>query len=142
MGSLADLIIASSSDVPSIMASEYPLGSFTGINADGLDPLNLAALHSLFTAEEFQSLLERYKPIAEASSSGPWLIKFPAELIQSLADLAPQDHAAMAAKWASTDPVVDEGWSEQDAEQFLGRLGHYAQTAAFEGKDLYLWICR
>lgn len=142
MGSLADLILASSTDVPSIMESEYPLGSFTGINADGLDPLNLAALHSVFTAEEIKSLLEQFHPIAEASSTGPWLIKFPDALIRSLADLAPHDYALIAAKWASTDAVQEEGWSAQDAEQHIGRLVHYAQTAAYEGKDLFLWICR
>ncbi|NIS80850.1 MAG: hypothetical protein GTO14_11720 [Anaerolineales bacterium] len=140
MGSLADLILALSSDTPAIVASEYPLASFKGINADGLDPLKLAALHSVFTAEDFNSLLEHYKPIAESSSSGPWLIKFPDELIKVLAELAPHDHASIAAKWASTDPLQEEGWSEQDAEQFLDRIAYYAQTAFFEDKNLFLWI--
>ena len=140
MGSLADLIIALSSDVPTIVASEYPLGTFKGINVDGLDPLKLAALHSLFTAKEFSDLLEQYQPVAEASASGPWLIKFPDELTTFLADIAPQDHASTAAKWASTDQLQGEGWSEQDAEQFIARVAYFAQTAAFEGKDVYLWI--
>ena len=140
MGSLADLLIALSSDVPTIVASEYPLGTFKGINVDGLDPLKLAALHSLLIAKEFSDLLEHYKPIAEASASGPWLIKFPDELTAILADIAPQDHASTAAKWASTDQLQEEGWSEQDAEQFLARVAYFAQTAAFEGKVLFLWI--
>ena len=140
MGSPADLIIALSSDVPAIVESDYPLGSFKGVNANGLDPLKLAALHSVFTAEEFNNLLEHYQPIAEASSSGPWLIKFPEELIRILADLAPHDEASIAAKWVSTDPLQEEGWSEQDAEQFLGRVAYYAQTAAFEGKELFLLV--
>ncbi len=142
MGSLADLIIALSSDIPAIVASEYPLGTFKGINVDGLDPLNLAALQSLFTAKDFSDLLEHYQPVAEASESGPWLIKFPDELVEFLADIAPQDHASTAAKWASTDQLQGEGWSEQDAEQFLARVAYFAQTAAFEGKDVYLWIYR
>jgi hypothetical protein len=140
MGSLADLIIALSGDVPAIVASEYPLGTFKGINVDGLDPLMLAALHSLFTAEDFNILLEHYKPIAESSASGPWLIKFPDDLIAFLADLAPQDHDSTAAKWASTAQLQKEGWSEGDAAQFLGRIVHFSQTAAFEGKDVFLWI--
>ena len=140
MGSLADLIIALSGDVPTIVASEYPLGTFKGINVDGLDPLKLAALHSSFTAKEFSDLLEQYQPVAEASASGPWLIKFPDELTAFLADIAPQDHASTAAKWASTDQLQGEGWSEQDAEQFIARVAYFAQTAAFEGKDVYLWI--
>jgi hypothetical protein len=142
MGSLVDLIIALSSDAPAIVASEYPLGTFKGINVDGLDPLKLAALHSLFTAKDFSDLLEHYQPIAEASASGPWLIKFPDELIAFLADIAPQDHVSTAAKWASTDQLQGEGWSEQDAEQFLARVVNSAQTAAFEGMDVFLWIYR
>ena len=140
MGSLADLLIALYSDAPAIVASEYPLGTFKGINVDGLDPLKLAALHSLFTAKDFSDLLEHYQPIAEASASGPWLIKFPDELITFLADIAPQNYASTAAKWASTDQLQEEGWSEQDAEQFLTRIAYFAQTAAFEGKAIFLWI--
>ena len=142
MGSLADLLLALSSDVPSIVASEYPLGTFKGINIDGIDPLKLAALHSLLTAKDFNDLLEHYRPVAEASASGPWLIKFPDELITLLANIAPQDYVSTAAKWASTDQVQEEGWSEQDAEQFFARIAHFAQTAAFEGKDVFLWIYR
>ncbi|MGB2897165.1 MAG: hypothetical protein WBB65_13495 [Anaerolineales bacterium] len=140
MGSNADLIIASSSDVPTIVASEYPLGTFKGINADGLDPLKLAVLHSLVTAKDFSDLLEHYQPIAEASTRGPWLIKLPDELITLLANLAPQDHASTTAKWASTDQVEEEWWSEQDAEQFFARIVHCSQSAVFEGKDVFLWI--
>lgn len=140
MGSNADLIIALSSDAPAIVASEYPLGTFKGINIDGLDPVKLAALHSVFTAKDFSDLLEHYQPVSEASASGPWLIKFPDELIALLADLAPQDYASTVAKWASTDQVQVEGWSEQDTEQFFARIAHFALTAAFEGKAVFLWI--
>ena len=140
MGSLADLIIALSNDAPAIVASEYPLGTFKGTNVDGLDPLKLAALHALFTAKDVSDLLEHYQPVAEASANGPWLIKFPDELIKLLADLAPQDLASTAAKWVSTDQLQGEGWSEQDAEQCLGGVIHFSKTAAFEGKDVFLWI--
>ena len=142
MGSLADLIVASSSDAPAIVASEYPLGTFKGVNVDGLDPLKLAALHSMFTGKEASDLLERYRPVAEASASGPWLVKFPDELVARLAKLAPQDYASTAAKWVCTEQLQGEGWSEQDAEQFLARVAYFAQTAAFEGKDVFLWIYR
>ena len=140
MGSNADLIIARSSDVPAILASEYPLSTFKGANADGLDPLKIAALHSLVAAKDFSDLLEFYQPVGEAAASGPWLIKFPEELIALLADLAPQDHASISAKWASTEQIQKEGWSEQDTEQFFARLVHFSQAASFEGKDVFLWI--
>ena len=141
MGSLADLILAESSDAPAIIASEYPLGTFKGINVDGLDPLKLAALHSIFTDKDFSNLLGHYTPVAEASASGPWLIELPGELMTFLAELAPQDHASAAVKWASTVQLQEEGWSMLDAEQFLGQVAHFAKIAAFEGKDVYLWIC-
>jgi hypothetical protein len=140
MGSLADLILAESSDVPAIVSSEYPLGTFTGTNVDGLDPLKLAALHSTFTNQVFSDLLGHYAPIAEASTSGPWLIKLPGELITFLAGLAPQDYTSTADKWASTAQAQEDGWSSMDAEKFLGQVAHFAQTAAFEGKDIYLWV--
>ena len=140
MGSLADLIIAESSDAPAIVASEYPLGTFKGANVDGLDPLKLAALHSIFTDKVFSDLLEHYKPIAEASTSGPWLIKLPGELIAFLAGLAPHDYDSTAAKWASTVQAQEEGWALMDAEKFLGQVGYFAQVATFERKEVYLLV--
>jgi hypothetical protein len=140
MGSLADLILAESSDVPAIVASEYPLGTYTGTNVDGLDPLKLAALHSIFTDEDFSNLIVHYKPIAEASTNGPWLIKLPSQLVAFLAGIAPQDYTSVAGKWASTGQVQEEGWSVMDAEKFLGQVVHFAQIASFEGKDMYLWV--
>jgi len=140
MGSLADLILAESNDVSAIVASEYPLGTFKGTNVDGLDPLKLAALHLIFTDKDFSNLLEHYKPIAEASTSGPWLIKLPGELIAFLAGLPTQDYNSAAVKWASTVQAQEEGWSVMDAEKFLGQVGHFAQVAAFEGKEVYLWV--
>ena len=140
MGSLADLILASSSDVPEIVASDYPLGTFKGINVDGLDPLKLAALHSMFSAADSNTMLPHYQPIAEASVEGPWLIQIPGELIAFLAELAPQDQEASAAQWASTEQARKDSWSEDEAAQFLGRLVHFSQQAAFEGKELFLWI--
>lgn len=142
MGSLADLLIASSSDIPAITSSEYPLGTFKGTNVDGLDPLSLAALHVSFSGEDLNQAVEHYKPVAEASPSGPWLIKFPDELVADLANLAPQDHTSMAGKWASTEPLQAEGWSVEDAEGYLGRLTHYAKTAAFDDMEVFLWIYR
>ena len=138
MGLLADLIVASASDAQAIVASEYPLGEYTGSNVDGLDPLQLAALHSLLAGKDFGRVLGDYKPVAEASARGPWLIKFPAELIATLASIAPHNQASIAAEWVSTDQLSDAGWSVEDAETFLARLVHLAHIAAFEQKVLFL----
>src|SRR4030067_2172349 len=97
MGSAADLIIAADDQGPAIVASDYALGSFRGISVDGLDPLKLAALHSVLTQKAFNSLLGEYQPVAEASSNGPWLVKFPGELGGFLAKLPPAGPAQRAA---------------------------------------------
>ena len=138
MSSLADLIVATSSDAEAIVASEYPLGTFEGVNVDGLDPLQIAALHSALVDKEFGELLGEYQPVAEGSRSGPWLIRFPDELIAALANIAPQNQASIAAQWASADQLQEAGWSAQDAEKFLARLVRLAQVASFEEKDIFL----
>jgi len=142
LGSLADLIVAASDDAQAIVASEYALGTFRGVNIDGLDPLKVAALHSLLVGKGFSDVVGYYQPVAEATANGPWIIRFPGELIPLLANIAPQNHGSIAAKWASTDPVREEEWSQQDAEQFLARLVHFAQIAAFEGKEVFLCVYR
>lgn len=138
MASLADLIVASDSDAQAIVASEYPLGKYPGVNIDGLNPLHLAALHALTKGAEFDQVLRDYQPIAEASASGPWLIKVHADLIAELANVPPQDLGELAARWARMDQVSGEGWTEEIAEGYLARLIHFSQTASFEGKELFL----
>jgi hypothetical protein len=140
MSSAADLILAAPGDAPGILASDYPLGTFKGVNVDGLDPLKLAALHSLFVDKAFSDILREYQPIGQASPHGPWLVRLSGELIVHLGNIAPPDQASVAARWASTDQANEESWSADDADLFLGRLVPYAQSAAFEGKDLFLWI--
>ncbi len=140
MTSAADLILASAGDAPSIVASEYPLGTFKGVNIDGLDPLKLAALHSLFTTGTAQDVLQDYQPVAQASPQGPWLVRLPPELLTFLGKIAPPDQITVATNWAATPEAQDESWSPEDADQFLSRLVPFAQSAAFEGKELFLWI--
>ena len=138
MGSLADLLVASSSDAEAIVASDYPLGTYQGVNVDGLDPLQVAALHSVVTGKELTELVGDYEPIAAGSESGPWLVRFPEELIQALGKIAPDNQAAMGNQWAATDPLKNAGWTEQDAVGFVARLVHFAQVVSFENKELFL----
>lgn len=138
MGSLADLVVATSSDAEAIVASDYPLGDFKGVNVDGLDPLQIAALHSVLASKELTELLGNYEPIAAGSDSGPWLVKLPKELIAALGNIAPDNQASIGNQWAATDPLLEAGWSEQDAVGFVARLVHFAQVVSFEEKELFL----
>ena len=132
--------MGSSSDAQAIINSEYPLGAFSGVNIDGLNPLHVAELHALLSEKKFNQLLVDYKPIAEGSTSGPWLIRIPQELVEALANIAPQDQSSISINWASTDRLQEEAWSEQDAEQYLAQLVHFSQTATFEGKVIFLCV--
>ncbi len=140
MSSLADLIVATSSEAEAIVASEYPLGTFEGVNVDGLDPLQIAALHSTLGDKEFGDLLGGYQPVAEGSPSGPWLIRLPDELIAALANISPDNQASIAGNWATADQLQEAGWSAQDAEKFLARLVRLAQVASFEEKEVFLCV--
>lgn len=138
MGSLADLIVATSGDAEDIVASDYPLGDFQGVNVDGLDPLQIAALHSVLLSREITEVIGNYEPIAVGSESGPWLVKFPEELIAALGKVSPDNQAAIGNQWAATDPLRSAGWTEQDAVGFVARLVHFAQVVSFENKELFL----
>lgn len=138
MSTLADLIVAADSDAQAVVASEYPLGDFSGVNVDGLDPLLIAALHSLLAGEDLDQLLGQYQPVAEGSPSGPWLVKLPAQLIDNLTTIAPQDQPQAAAQWAATPQTAAQGWSKQQAEAYLAQLIHFAGTASFEKQALFL----
>lgn len=139
MGSLADLILATPADVPDIVASDYPLGTFKGTNVDGLDPLMLLALHTLLTETPIEVLVDLYQPIAEASDEGPWLVKIPSDLLGILSNIAPHDIEMTAVKWAQTEPLRESGWSMEDMEIFLEPLILHAQSIAGSGKEIFLW---
>jgi hypothetical protein len=140
MSSAADLLLAAPSETGAIIASDYPLGTFKGVNVDGLDPLKLAALQALLAARPFAEALGEYQPMAQASPTGPWLVKLPSELVERLIHISPQDQQALAERWVATDQAQEEGWSVEVADNFLGRLIPFAHTASFETKELYLWI--
>lgn len=138
MTTLADLIVADGSQVQAIVASEYPLGEYPGVNVDGLSPLHIVTLHALRSGGESEQLVAQYAPVAQGSPEGPWLIKIPAELIASLPGIAPQDQPAVARDWAQAGQPLADGWTPQVAETYLAQLVHFARTAAFEAKELYL----
>jgi hypothetical protein len=140
MDTLADLIVAGLDEGPAVLASEYPLNTYPGVNIDGLDPIKVAALHSRLAERDFEELLVEYNPMAEASPDGPWLVRLPAELIAALAGIAPQDIHDAAAAWVATEPLREEGWSEPQAEKYLARVSHFARQAAFEKKEVFLCV--
>ncbi|MEJ2010612.1 MAG: hypothetical protein P8X64_00125 [Anaerolineales bacterium] len=137
---LADLLMASPEDIPTIVASEYPLGSFRGVNIDGLDPLMLVALQASVSGQAFDSLTDLYHPVAQASENGPWLIQIPSELTEHLAGLQPPDYPAVARGWTAVDTPTGVELSTTEAEKFLGQMAYLAQTAVFDGKHLFLWV--
>ncbi len=138
MGSLADLIVASSNDAEAIVASEYPLGSFKGVNVDGLDPLQIAALHSVLADKTLEELLGNYEPIAAGSDSGPWLVKIPEDLIATLANVSPDNQASIGNQWVTSDALQGAGWSEQDVAGYLAQLVHFSQVVSFDNTELFL----
>ena len=138
LGSLADLIVATSGDAEDIVASDYPLGSYKGVNVDGLDPLQISVLHSVLVNKDLTELLGNYEPIAAGSDSGPWLVRIPEELIAALGTISPDNQAAVGIQWAASDQLEEAGWTEQEAVGFVARLVHFAQVVSFEEKELFL----
>ncbi|MDF1500964.1 MAG: hypothetical protein P1P76_10885 [Anaerolineales bacterium] len=139
MGSLADLLQATSADIPDIVASDYPLGTYKGASVDGLDPLMLIALQAMLSGKPTDELVDLYQPVAEASEEGPWLVRIPPELLRILADIAPHDVETFAEKWVQTDQLRDSGWTVEDLAFFLEPLILYAQSIGGSGKELFLW---
>jgi hypothetical protein len=140
MDTLVDLIVAALDEGPAVLASDYPLGEYQGVNVDGLDPLKVAALHAQLAQKDLPLLLPAYNPMAEATPDGPWLVRLPAELITALAGIAPQDIPEAAAAWATTEALRQDGWSGQEAEKYLARVSHFARQAAYDKKEVFLFV--
>jgi hypothetical protein len=59
-------------------------------------------------------------------------------MVQSLANLPPQDHPPVAVQWAAGERMREHAPGAHWAEQVLETAALQAQMAAFEGKELFL----
>src|SRR5262245_35548662 len=133
MGVQSELVIADSSEVDAVAASDAPSSSWNGFAFRGLDHIQLITLWALIETgspdDDFDARLDAV-PIASDSDDGPHVAVLPEKMVPVLSQVSALDEdgfQSLLGKWHSTDEF--EGWNEADVSDLLREVGDLADTA-------------
>ena len=146
MGMLSDFVVANHDSGPAIGDTERPSEQWPCLEGwKGVETIKLSTLHFSITGQaasvdDVVDLSATFELSGGNPDEGPWVLKFPAVVVSSIAGLTEETIGPIAAKWAETEELQMDGWSPEDAGQFISQLHSLASRTISEGKSLYLWI--
>jgi len=106
------------------------------VDTGGLDSAAFMSLHAIALKINWEPLLPAYDPIASASPNGPWVFGIPEQLRSHLALLNEQSIQHLAALWAESQELKDDGVSGEEAYEILLEVTRVAR----DSDSLLLWL--
>lgn len=100
MGLIADFIVATPDE-----AARYPVDGLERLQATSLTSLEIEVLWALLIGEPWSAGRHMLEEVESDGDEGPWLMRFPAPLVDKLAALSPAAVDLGAATWAATDEM-------------------------------------
>lgn len=141
MAVLTDIIIASTNDVPAIVADWPGEKRWPAFETSGLEYLLLSELAVALQRATLAHTIETLDPTVSVSETdGPWLYVVPTELRDLIAEVPPCEIGAVARRWSEGEEAVDRGLSHEDAERLILAIQKLAVKARGEGKPMLLWV--
>jgi hypothetical protein len=134
VGVLSELAIGDEGDAEKI-ANSLPSADLGGVDLSGIDPVKLGTLHSIVLGKEHDYGLEY-----ASSEEGPWVFKFPRELVDALAVQTQAQQMDVAARWLTTDEFSIDGWGLENVEATLRTICEQAKRASASSRALFLWV--
>jgi len=68
------------------------------------------------------------------------VFRFPQSVLGAIAGITPARLAPIAEAWSQTEELEMDGWSADEAAQFLAELQSHAQQALNADASLFLWM--
>lgn len=141
MGMLSDFVIAGQDDGPAIGASDRPADTWATLEAKGVDMIKLSTLYCAATGAIYSNeLQESFEFVGGDEEEGPWVVKFPAQILSGVASISADQIDGVAAIWAQSEELRMGHWTTAEASQFIALLNVHAQKAIASGSALYLWM--
>lgn len=142
MGVLTDFVIADRSDARRVLDSDCPCEDFGGLDAKGIDTVNLATLHAILTGGDLDPSFMG-KPTCSGGENGPWVIEVPPDLVRRLAGLDEAERRSGGRAWAATEEFSARycNWPPEAVQQFLDDLARLCEQAIGEDKAVFMWMC-
>lgn len=141
MGILTDFVVATDNDAVAIGEAVRPADQWPTLESKGVETIKLSTLYCAATNAQYTDDIQAsFSLVAGNEEEGPWVFKFPPEILAAIAGIGQSDIPAIAASWAATEELQMDGWSKEDAAQFIKELQTYAQKALGSGASLFLWL--
>jgi hypothetical protein len=142
VGVLTEVVVAEVAEAPEVLVGPRQ-PRWTTLQLKGLDTIKLGTLAFILQDRDITDVdavvdYSEFELLASDSDEGPWVFRIPDDLITSLATAADVSLAEVSSKWAETEELEMDSWSEQDASEVVGEIAGLARLAG--GRPVLLWM--
>jgi hypothetical protein len=142
VGVLTEIVVAEVAEAPEVLVGPRQ-SRWTTLQLKDLDTIKLGTLAFILQDRDITDVdavvdYSEFELLASAGDEGPWVFRIPGDLITSLAATADGSLAEVSSKWAETEELEMDGWSEQDASEVVGEIAGLARLAG--GRPVLLWM--
>src|SRR3984957_11154191 len=141
MGVLTKLVIADAADAGRVQESDDLSTDFRSIDVRGIDPVKLCRLRSVLLATPYDnSWIKGFAALAGAPYDGHWTFSVPADLIEALTEVAPDQLGDIEQKWRDAEEFRIARWSLADVKSTLQEIHTLCSESLSEGKSVLMWM--
>ena len=137
---LTDLILGTKEELAAVDPEDVPINVLPGLDIKGTGLIELSTLYAIATGTAFDPALDSFPPVSgEESEDGPWVFRFPDELVEALSSATPADIKRIAMEWSQTEELQQSGWPEAEVAQRLSEMSAFALKARAAAKPVHVW---
>ncbi len=137
MGVLADFFAATDSTAPRY--TEHANEFADRVEAKGLTPLEVSMLWALLAGRVWSvELIEEFDAVVMRDDGELMIHRFPAALLELLAEANEEAIAKVGAAWAETEELA---WPPAEGRQLVEGLAALCKAARARALSVYLWNC-
>lgn len=104
MGILTNFVIAKDEDAVAISEAIRAVGNWPTLESKGVDSIKISTLYCAATNTEYENAIQAsFLMIAGNDEDGPWVLKFPNEILSAIAHIESEAIASTAKLWAATE---------------------------------------
>lgn len=142
MGVLTEIVVAEVAEAQEVLVGPRQT-RWTTLQLKDLDTIKLGTLAFILQDRDFKDVdavvdYSEFELLASDGEEGPWVFRIPDDLIISLTSTSDDSLAEASSKWAGTEELEMDGWSEQDASEVVGEIAGLAKLAG--AKSVLLWM--
>lgn len=142
MGILTDMVIARPDEAAAIAASINPADTWPTLSLKGVDTIKLIELYCALSAVPYHDDLHNlFSEACPAGPDGPWVFRYPPQLLDALTGLRVERIPAVARAWLQSEELQMDRWTQVDAQEVITQLIDHAKSVRTPEQTLFLWLC-